>query len=69
MEVLHVFKKIKNNLTNYLYFMIKILFNFKCIYAFARSYMLVSYKMDITISSLYLLWITASNTRKTHFYT
>ena len=25
----------KNNLTNYLYFIVKIMFNFKCIHAFA----------------------------------
>ena len=32
MNVLHAF--LKNNLTNYLYFIIKIVFNFKCIYVF-----------------------------------
>ena len=38
----YMLKKI--NLTNYLYFIIKILFNFKCIHAFAWSYMLVNIK-------------------------
>ena len=47
MHVLHVFF-LNNNLTNYLYFYNKILFNFKYIYAFAWSYMLVTSKGRIT---------------------
>ena len=31
---------LKNNLTNYLYFMIKIVFNFKCIYTYALMHVL-----------------------------
>ena len=50
MHVLHALKKI--NLTNYLYFIIKILFNFKCIHAFAWNYMLVYIKADTSCKSV-----------------
>ena len=49
MHVLHALKKIK--WTIIYIFIIKILFNFKCIHAFAWSYMLVNIK-DNKINSI-----------------